>query len=332
MHVAISASGTLLYVPGISTALTRLVQVARDGSRSALAELAGMTLSPRFSPEGLRVAYALSAHDAQTDPADLWVLDVARGARTRVTFTGNNRYFPIWTRDGTRLTFADGGGTTNRVLSMLADGSGGLEVLMDVGARRFPTSWSPDGRTLAFHSGGNAATKSRQVWLLRRNRDHWTSAPFVESPFEETGAIFSPDGHWVAYVSNKSGQNDIYARPFPGPGGDVTISAGGGGEPVWAPSGRELFYRHDGKLLAVSISETAASLTVGVPARLFDDPYMPDRSGLPGGVANYDVAPDGRRFVMVEEVRPTNADATQNVQLEIIINWTEELKQRVPTK
>jgi Tol biopolymer transport system component len=332
MHVAISTSGTLLYVPGISTALTRLVQVARDGSRSTLAELAGMTLSPRFSPDGLRVAYALSAHDAQTDPADLWVLDVARGARTRVTFTGDNRYFPIWTRDGTRLTFADGGGTTNRVLSMLADGSGGLKVLMDVGARRFPTSWSPDGRTLAFYAGGNAATKSRQIWLLRRNGDHWTQASFVESPFEQAGAIFSPDGHWVVYVSNKSGQNDIYARPYPGPGGEVTISVGGGGEPVWAPSGRELFYRHDGKLLAVSIGETASSLTVGAPARLFDAAYMLDRSATQGGVANYDIAPDGRRFVMVEEARPRNADATDSVQLQIIVNWFEDLKQRVPTK
>jgi len=246
------------------------------------------------------------------------------GARTRVTFTGNNRFYPIWTRDGTRLTFADGTGTTNRLLSTLADDSGGLQTLMDVGTRRYPTSWSPDGRTLAFYVGG--VTNTRDLWMLHRDGDKWTPAPFVETPFEERGALFSPDGRWVAYVSNKSGQNDIYARPYPGPGGEVTISVGGGQEPVWAPSGRELFYRHDGKLLVVRIDETASSLTVGAPTRVFDDPFRFDTGGAAGGVANYDLSPDGRRFVMVEEPPPAAP------QIRIVLNWTEELKQREPSR
>ena len=142
--------------------------------------------------------------------------------------------------------------------------------------------------------------------MLNVDGDKRTTTPFVETPFEERGAIFSPDGRWVAYVSNKSGQNDVFARPFPGPGGEVTISVGGGQEPVWAPSGRELFYRHDGKLLAVRIDQTASSLTVGAPSRVFDDPYRLDTGGASGGVANYDVSPNGQRFVMVEEPRSAN--------------------------
>jgi Tol biopolymer transport system component len=289
-----------------------------------------MTWFPRFSPDGSRVAYGVSAGTDLNDASDLWVLDVARGARTRVTFTGNNRFYPIWTRDGTRLTFADGTGTTNRLLSTLADGSGGLQTLMDVGTRRDPTSWSPDGRTLAFYVGG--VTNTRDLWMLHRDGDKSTPAPFVETPFEERGALFSPDGRWVAYVSNKSGQNDAYARPYPGPGGEVTISVGGGQEPVWAPSGRELFYRHDGKLLVVRIDETASSLTVGAPTRAFDDPYRLDTGGAQGGMANYDISPDGRRFVMVEEVRASNSGAPAAPQIQVVLNWFEELKARVPAK
>ena len=331
MHVAISSTGTLLYVPGATTnatPLTKLVLVARDGARSALADITGMAWFPRFSPDGSRVAYGVSRGANLIDASDLWVLDVTRGARTRVTFTGNNRFYPIWTRDGARLTFADGSGTTNRLLSTLADGSGGLQTLLDIGPRRFPTSWSPDGLVLALYTTGT--TETRDLVMLNADGEKRITTPFVETPFEERGAIFSPDGRWVAYVSNKSGQNDVFARPFPGPGGEVTISVGGGQEPVWAPSGRELFYRHDGKLLTVRIAQTASSLTVGTPTPLFDDPYRLDTGGAAGGVANYDIAPNGQRFVMVEEPRLANAPET--VRLQVILNWFEDLKRRAPTQ
>ena len=332
MHVAVSSTGTLLYVPGATTnatTLTKLVLVMRNGTRSELADILGMAWFPRFSPDGSRVAYGVSRGTSLTDPSDLWVLDVTRGARTRVTFTGNNRFYPIWTRDGARLAFADGSGATNRILSTFADGSGGLQTLLDVGPRRFPTSWSPDGRVLALYTTG--PTETRDLLMLNVDGDKRTITPFVETPFEERGAIFSPDGRWVAYVSNKSGQNDVFARPFPGPGGEVTISVGGGQEPVWAPSGRELFYRHDGKLLTVRIDQTASSLTVGAPTRVFDDPYRLDTGGASGGVANYDISPNGQRFVMVEEPRSANDAAIRTVRLQVILNWFEELKRRAPT-
>jgi eukaryotic-like serine/threonine-protein kinase len=333
MHVAVSSTGTLLYVPGSSTnatPLTKLVLVARNGTRSGLADITGMTWFPRFSPDGSRVAYGVSGGTGLNDASDLWVLDVTRGARTRVTFTGNNRFYPIWTRDGARLVFADGSGATNRLLSTLADGSGGIQTLLDVGPRRFPTSWSSDGRVLALYTTGK--TETRDLLMLHVDGDKPTTTPFVETPFEERGAIFSPDGRWVAYVSNKSGQNDVFARPFPGPGSEVTISVGGGQEPVWAPSGRELFYRHDGKLLTVRIDQTASSLTVGAPTKVFDDPYRLDTGGAAGGVANYDISPSGQRFVMVEEPRPANSAATETVRLQVILNWFEELKRRAPTQ
>jgi Tol biopolymer transport system component len=145
--------------------------------------------------------------------------------------------------------------------------------------------------------------------------------------FPGTGRDFWPDGRWLAYVSNKSGQDDVYARPYPGPGGEVTISVGGGKEPVWAPSGRELFYRHDGKLLVVKIEHSSSTLTVGVPAPVFDDPYRLDT----GGVANYDISPDGKRFVMVDEPKSAPEDARPG-RLQIVLNWHRELEQRVATR
>jgi serine/threonine-protein kinase len=328
--VGLSQTGTLVYLPGTaSTSSTRLVRMTREGKAVVLSEVTGMAWFPRFSPDGTHVAYGVSDDGSLGGSSDLWVIDVARGARTRITFAGNNRFYPIWTRDGARLTFGDATANANHVMWAPADGSGKAEVLMDTGPRRFPSSWSPDGRTLAFYVGpAGTSTNSRDLWLLHLDGDKRTTAPFVETPFEERGAIFSPNGHWVAYVSNKSGMNDIYARPYPGPGGEVTISVGGGQEPVWAPSGREMFYRHDGKLVAVSIAESGSSLTVGSPATVFTDPYRLDTGGANGGMANYDVSPDGKQFVMVEE--PKAASQT-TARLQVVLNWFDELKARVPT-
>jgi Tol biopolymer transport system component len=329
---AVSATGVLFYVPGTTGAavpVTKLVDVARDGTRKPIAEVPGMAWFPRFSPDGKRLAYGMSSGPDTGDSSDLWVLDVDRGARTRATFTGNNRYYPVWTRDGTRLTHSDGSGSTNRVLQTLADGSGVNETLVDTSPRSFPTSWSPDGRVLALYTNG--VNNTRDVTMLTVAGDKRTSAPFVATPFEERGAIFSPDGKWIAYVSNKTGQNDVFARPFPGPGAEVTLSVGGGQEPVWGPSGKELFYRHGSVLQVVRIEATASELKVSAPARVFDDPFRPDTSGAAGGIANYDIAPDGKHFVMVEEPKTPGAGSA-TAKLNVVTGWFDELKRRAPAK
>ena len=165
--------------------------------------------------------------------------------------------------------------------------------------------------------------------MLHVDGDTLTPAPFVETPFSERGAIFSPNGRWVAYVSDKSGQNDIYAQPFPGPGVEITISVEGGEEPVWAPSGRELYYRHEDEFVVVSVEETEQSLSVSTPRHVLDDRFLRDNGGANGGVANYDIAPNGEAFVMVEDASSAGA-SLQAPRLYVITNWFEELKQRVP--
>lgn len=201
---ATSSTGTLSYVPALATGATatKLVQVTRDGVRSPLTDVAGMTWFPRYSPDGTRVAFGVSPSAFLGDPSDLWVLDLARGARTRVTFKDNNRFYPIWTRDGARLTFADGTAQTNHVLTAPADGSGGTQTLLDTGLRRYPTSWSPDGKTLALYVGGSSSSgvtaTTRDIVIMHADDDKHTLTPFVATPFEERGAIFSPNGKWVA--------------------------------------------------------------------------------------------------------------------------------------
>jgi serine/threonine-protein kinase len=335
MHFAVSSTGALLYVPSTETLMrTRLVQVARDGTRSTAVDIAGVAWNPRFSPDGSRVAYGLNENITTAGPSDLWVMELERGTRTRVTFGGNNRFFPIWTRDGTRLTFANriGNfiGSSSRLLTARADGTGAVETLLDNGRSQFPTSYRADGRTLAIDVNGDDGT--RDIWMLPTDGEKKTPVPFIATRFQEQGGIFSPDGHWFAYVSNKSGQNDVYARPYPGPGGEIAISVGGGGEPVWARSGRELFYRREGKMMVVPVQASASSLKIGTPRVLFDDPHML-MLDVPasGGVANYDISPDGRHFAMVE---PSGAPGrgTDTVRFQMVLNWVEELRQRVSSK
>jgi serine/threonine-protein kinase len=179
----ISDNGSLVYALGGSAGggapPTNLVLVALDGTRAVLAELDDRAISPRFSPEGLRVAYATTTTNGTGPEADLWVLEPARGARTKVTFGGNNRFYPIWTRDGTRLVHADAPDNQNRLLSTPADGSGGSDTLLALGDRRFPTSWSPDGRTLAYYVGpAGTPTNSRDHLDASRGRGRGDTGAF----------------------------------------------------------------------------------------------------------------------------------------------------------
>jgi serine/threonine-protein kinase len=157
------------------------------------------------------------------------------------------------------------------------------------------------------------------VWLLPlKDRK---PQPFGHSQFDETAPRFSPDGHWIAYRSNESGRNEIYVRPYPGPGGKWQISTEGGTEPVWNPKGGELFYRNGNKMMAVDITSQPA-FSAGKPRMLFEGAFALS----PRSSANYDVSPDGQRFLMVEASKQGQAPE----QINVVLNWFEELKRRVP--
>ena len=320
-NFSVSPGGTLVYVPVVDEtgAPRTLVWVDRDGQETALPINRQPYVYPRISPDGDRLAVAV-AEDvlAPGSDADLWVFDLDRLARSRITFGGNNRYYPIWTPDGRRLTHADASTNTNRLLWSAADGVGGTDTLLPLGDRRFPTSWSPDGLTLAYYVGpAGTPTSSRDIWMLHMDGNGLRPEPLVATPFQDRAAVFSPDGRWIAYVSNKSGRDEVYVRPYPGPGPESTVSTAGGREPMWSRDGTELFYRSEEQLMAVDV-ELGVGFRAGTPRPLFGDTYDRDTGGA-GGIANYDVTAEGERFVMVRR----DASAQEVV---VVLNWAEELR------
>ena len=181
------------------------------------------------------------------------------------------------------------------------------------------TSWSGDGQLLAFFEPGT--NTQRDIWVLQMS-DRKVQL-FLQTPFNEGAASFSPDGHWLAYLSNESGRPEIYVQPYPGPGGKWQISTDGGTEPLWNRNGRELFYRSGNRMMAVQVS-TQPTFSAGKPAMLFEKEYA--ASQFPATGIAYDVSPDGQRFLMVKEIEQSSS-ATQ---INVVLNWFEELKRRVP--
>jgi eukaryotic-like serine/threonine-protein kinase len=309
-----SSTGSLVYVSGgIQSAQSRLAWVNRTGADQPLAAPMRTYQFPRLSPDGRRVAVGITEQESQT-----WLYDLSRETLTRLTFEGSTNLYPVWTPDGKRIAFQSNKEGPNNIFWQLADGSGGLERLTTSEYNTAPSSWSPDGQLLAFIEVN--PTTGRDIWVLRPG-DRKTE-PFLRTPFNETVPRFSPDGRWLAYVSDESGRFEIYVQPYPGPGGKWQISTEGGTEPVWNPYGRELFYRSGDKMMAVDIA-TQPGFAAGKPRMLFEGPYLP----TPLTFSNYDVSPDGQRFLML---KPSEQAQAAQTQINVVLNWFEELKRRVP--
>jgi len=313
-HFSMSAAGTLVYVSGSAAAAQRtLVWVARNGTEQPLHAPALAYGYARISPDGGRVALEL---DNQ-----IWQYDLARDTLTRFTFEGSVNQSPGWTPDGKRIAFRSNKEGANNLFWQLADGSGGLERLSTSQYTQNLVSWSGDGQLLAFFEIN--PTRQRDISVLRMS-DRKVQL-FLATPFNEGAPSFSPDGRWLAYVSNESGRPEIYVQPYPGPGGKWQISTEGGTEPVWNRNGRELFYRSGNKMMAVPIA-TQPAFAPSKPTMLFEKVYA--ASQFPATGLAYDVSPDGQRFLMVKEGDQTAA----LTQINVVLNWFEELKRLAPNQ
>ena len=309
---SLSGDGSLAYLPGGTRVGERtLVWVDRKGAVRPLAAPPRPYLGPRLSPDGRGLAVAIQV----TNPG-LWVYDLARGTLTRLTGSDVGP-LPIWTPDGKHVTFLSAPSGAMNLYWMAADGSGAAEPLTASDKYRVPGSWSPDGRTLAFTEVDPAT--GFHIWVLNLEGDRRTR-PFLQTASSEGGPAFSPDGRWLAYQSDESGRWEIYVRPFPGPGGKSQISTEGGTEPVWARNGRELFYRNGDKMMATAI-ETKPVFAAAKPELLFEGHYA-----SPTSLANYDVSPDGQRFLMIKASEQESAPT----QLNVVLNWSDELRRLAP--
>jgi Tol biopolymer transport system component/predicted Ser/Thr protein kinase len=309
---SISDSGSLVYISGSQANQRRMVWVSRNGVEQPLPAPPQAYEIVRLSPDGRRVAVEL---DEQ-----FWLYDLARDTLTRFTFEGKRNQNPLWTPDGKRIAFFSTKEGIENLFWQLADGSGGLERLSTSEYVQIPRSWSPDGQLLAFDVVNPKTLYD--IWVLRMSDRK--AHPFLQTPFNEGGATFSPDGHWLAYVSNESGRPEVYVQPYPGPGGKWQISTEGGTEPAWNHNGKELFYRTGNKMMALDVA-TQPGFVVGKPHMLFEGQYV--TNDWPQVSTVYDVSADGQRFLMV---KPTE-QASSATQINVVLNWFEELKRKVPT-
>jgi hypothetical protein len=303
-----SRDGTLIYAQG-SAAIdaTRPVWVDRQGKVRPVGMPPRSYRSFSLSPDGLRFAIVIG------DPNnDVWVQDLERGALTRLTSGGNNVQ-PIWTPDGKRVVFAQNTGGVRTPFWVLADGSGAPERLFEADHRGGVASFSPDGQLVTFNR--RAPDTGLDLWV-RPLKGTQAPHPFVRTRFTEVGSKFSPDGRWIAYVSDESGQYEVYVRPYPGPGGKWQVSTQGGGEFVWSRDGNELFYRNGNKWMAVAVN-FKPEFNAETPRALFEGPYV-DVGGL-----SFDVAPDGQRFLLLEP-----AEQPSITHLNVVLNWFEEVKRK----
>jgi eukaryotic-like serine/threonine-protein kinase len=314
-HFSVSANGSLVYVVGssVEAAQRTLVWVSRNGTEEPLTAPARAYGYPRLSPDGRQIAIELENQ--------IWLYDRSRDTLTRLTFEGNMNQNPAWTPDGTRIAFyTDRDGQPPQIYWQMANGSGGLERLGSGEAFQVPKSWSADGQLLAFFE--ISTTTQRDIWVLRINDRK--AQPFLRTAFTETSPGFSPDARWLVYVSDESGRPETYVQPYPGPGGKWQVSVDGGTEPLWSRNGREIFYRSGNKMMVVEVT-TQPSFSASKPRVLFEGPYLLGLFPNSGGA--YDVTSDGQRFLMVKE---TAAASTSTAQINVVLNWTEELKRRVP--
>jgi serine/threonine-protein kinase len=305
---ALSTSGTLVYSLGSSTG--EVVMVDDRGISSPLVGDPGRYAHPRLSPDGKRLAIDITSGSS----TDLWTFDVASGTPTRLTTSDDNDR-PEWTADGTRLLYLSTRGTGEyAVWWQPADGSGPAEELFRGQNAAREVLMTPDPKVLIYREDHPDSLRDiRMVSLDRKD----SPTPLVATRFDELMPRLSPDGRWLAYQSDESGQYEIYVRPFPSGGGRVTISNGGGTEPLWSRDG-QLFYRKGRELIAISYSTTpgfaVTSRRVLFAANYDTHPFHP----------NYDITPDGKRFVMIKpgQTKP---------QVIVVVNWLEEFRRRLGT-
>jgi Tol biopolymer transport system component len=323
----VSVNGSLAYVLGrAATQLNRLVWVGRTGAVQALNAPVRSYYQPRLSPDG-----QMAISDVLDGPAiQVWVLDLGRGTSAPLTFEGSNRH-GVWTPDSKHVIFQSDRDGTQRLFRQPSDGSGQPEALMTEsqaatnGVFNIPYSVSTGGVLSYVHL---VPTKDAQFLALRLAPDAKPGTdvqPFLASGAADGAPQLSPDGRWVAYASNESGRGrEIFVRAFPGPGGPWRVSTDGGNEPQWNPNGKEIFYRSGRKMMAVDL-DTQTGFTPGKPHVLFEGDFEATHFGYVR--ANYDVAPDGQRFLMAQPAAPAEAPPSQ---ISVVLNWSEELKRLVP--
>ncbi len=314
-QVSISDTGSLVYATGglVPDTKNSLVWVDQKGIEQPVTALQLPLGFPRLSPDGQRIAYGTGGREHQA-----WVYDLGRGTNSPLTVEGM-AVDTIWTPDGKRVVFAWQKSLVLNLFWQPFDGSAPMERLTTSESNQWPGSWSSDGKSVAimeFHQD-----TGWDVTVLDARSGRLT--PFLNSSFNEVFPEFSPDGRWIAYISDESKRPEVFIRAFPGPGIKQQVSSEGGLQPLWAKNGKQLFYRWMGQVWVVDVRTDNGFVTTK-PRLLFEKSGY--HMGMP--MRSYDLSLDGQRFLMVKDEQQKPTPVTEMV---LVQNWIEELKRLVPT-
>jgi serine/threonine protein kinase/Tol biopolymer transport system component len=303
-QAVVSGEGTLVYAPGGAADMTTPVWVDRRGRIQSTGMPPRSYRTMSLSPDGRLLAIVIAR-----ETNDLWVQDLQRGTLTRRT-SGIPVAVVNWTADGQRIVFGSRRDGQRQAFSVRRDGGADPEPYVAGDGQAAAGAPSPDGQFVATFKGG--AGMGMDLWVLPLRKGD-AARLFLQTRFDEVGPAFSPDGRWIAYVSDESGRYEVYVRPFPARDGKWQVSVDGGEEPRWSRDGAELFYRNGRTWMAAAVTLNPA-FTAKTPARLFEGHYANV------GGRSYDVAADGRRFLVLQA---SNTAAV--TQLNIVLHWEQQL-------
>ncbi len=325
-QLALSTSGTLVYLSGGELSIEATMSwLDRGGRTTPLRASASDWSNPSFSPDGRRVAFDVVG--AGGGAPDVWVYEWSRDTPTKLTFDPGPDVKPVWTPDGRRIVFTSG----RNLYWRRADASGDVQRLTESGNLHVAGSWHPSGKFLAF-SEQNSKT-GYDILILPVDGDEtsgWKigkAAVFLNSPASEQEPMFSPDGRWLAYYSNESGRQEVYVRPFPGPGGQQVISNDGGTFPAWSRTTSELFYNDftTNQMMVAPYTSAGDSLRVDKP-RVWSPGRLLPRPRL----RPFALHPDGQRVAIAAVEQDPRASIKQN-KVVFIFNFFDELQRLAPT-
>ena len=318
---SIAGEGALIYVRGevASEAQRTLVWVDREGREEPL------SLPPRaytrvaVSPDGARAAVVIE----EPDNNDVWTSELARGTLIKVTTDPANDDAPLWTPDGQQLVFSSNRDGLVGLFRKAADGRGDVEQLVTLEGVLTVSAydWSPDGTELLLNARTPEHSFDVNVLSMEGERS-WT--PLLPAVVSEGSPALSPDGSWVAYNSNETGQEEVYVERFPDLGDRRLVSTDGGEDPLWSPDGKELFYRSLGGGMMVVAVDTEPTFTLETPEVVFEGENYFQRGGR-----RHDISPDGQRFLLIKQDSATDG-SSDPAEIAVVLNWHQELLEPVP--